>query len=286
MGSMNNHSTQSMKQNNSGFDVDNPLVLLQWYLASGVDECIGEVEVDRFALTEKVTAPSERKASDSGQSAPAPTQKSPSPQMVSNEQLIREAENQAENCTSLAELKTALTKFEGCSIKKTASNTVFSSGNAQSHIMVIGDAPSVEDDRSGDAFCGPDGLLLDKMFGAIDLSREKDIYLSHLLPWRPPGNRKPTESEMAVCLPFLRRHIELFQPDLIILLGGLPANALLKEDQTIARLRGKWKTIEIKGNAIPVVSLYHPAYLRRQPQGKADAWKDLLSIKAHLEGEK
>lgn len=266
---------------------EDPLAHLQWYLDSGVDECMGEVSVDRFALSEHVSSPAEKPPSDTGQpSSSGPIQKPRAAQMVPNEQIIDQAKKLAQSCNSLSELEAALKDFNGCSLKKTATHTLFADGNPDSSIMVIGDAPGAEDDRKGKVFCGPGGDLLDKMFGAINLNRQDHLYLTHLLPWRPPGNRKPTDSEVAICLPFIRRHIELFNPQLIILMGGLPASSLLGEDLTITRLRGKWKKYPVMDKDAPAMALYHPAYLLRQPQGKADAWKDLLAIKARLEENK
>ncbi|MBL4612487.1 MAG: uracil-DNA glycosylase, partial [Emcibacter sp.] len=144
-------------------------------------------------------------------------------------------------------------------------------------------APGVDEDRQGIPFIGESGHLLDRMFKAINLNRENDFYITNILPWRPPGNRAPTDEEITICLPFIKRHIELFSPKLIILLGGISAKSLLQTDTGITRLRGKWHDYDLESGKVPVLPLFHPAYLLKQPKAKGDTWADLLSIKARLE---
>ena len=243
--------------------------LLRWYVDSGVDESIGDEALDWFDLS----SPPDTKTTAPAKAAP----------VVSAEQIAAEAEQLAKSCNSLDDLMQAIKSFEGCRLKKTATHTVFSDGNPDSNIMLIGEAPGVDEDRQGKPFMGENGQLLNKMFKAIDLNREKDFYITNILPWRPPGNRKPTPEEITICLPFIKRHIELFDPKLIILLGGISANTLLNSTYGITRLRGRWAEYDLKGSKIPVRPLFHPAYLLSQPKAKGDTWADLLEIKANIE---
>ena len=255
----------------------NPAQLLQWYVDCGVDETIADSPVNQFEIIEKtvqtqtVTAtPSQRNQSE------------PSGPLASNRELIEEAGELAAGCDSLQALNAAILEFEGCSLKKTAANTVFSDGNPDSDIMLIGEAPGADEDRIGKPFVGQAGQLLDRMFGAIDLNRENDFYITNVLPWRPPGNRKPTDQECDVCLPFLKRHIELFNPKLIVLIGGTSATALLNTKTGITRLRGKWQEHPVGDTKVPLIPIFHPAYLLRQPQFKKQAWHDLQAIREKL----
>ncbi len=256
------------------------LSLLQWYVDSGVNETIDDLPQDWFELSRSLSKNPPEKP-------PSPTEKSGvlPKKMVSIEHIAQDAARMAASCNSLRELNDAIKDFDGCSLKKIATNTVFSDGNTDSDIMVIGEAPGVEEDRHGKAFLGENGQMLDRMFKAIGLSREDDFYITNILPWRPPGNRKPLAEEITICLPFIRRHIELFNPRLLILLGGISTNSLMGSDLGITRLRGKWLEYDLCGKTIPVRPLFHPAYLLKQPKAKADTWKDLLEIKAEI-GEK
>ena len=240
---------------------------LQWYLDSGVDEVTGDETQDWFALAPK------------RENTSTPLLKTP---VLSPENIAREATLAVSSCTSLADLKQAITAFDGCSLKKLATHTVFSDGNPDSKVMLIGDAPGADDDRDGIPFAREHGQLLDKMFDAIGLQRDKDFYITNILPWRPPGNRVPSAEEITICLPFIKKHIELFDPELIILLGGVSANSILETESSITRLRGKWHEYEVQDRKIPVFPLFHPAYLLKQPKAKGDAWRDLQNIRARL----
>lgn len=261
-----------------GLSENNPRTtqsLLEWYVAAGVDETIGDVPTDWFAVSEKIVQ--KQAPTTPAIARPAPVAAKPAaPQMQSNAGEI------AAKCKTLSELHEALLAFEGCGLKKTASHTVFSDGNPESRLMLIGEAPGAEEDRQGKPFVGASGKLLDKMFAAIGMTREEDFYISNILPWRPPGNRKPSDMESAICLPFIKRHIELFKPDVLVLLGGTAASTLLDTTTGITRLRGRWQDYTVGDKTIPAIALYHPAYLLRQPQAKGDAWKDLLSIKDRI----
>jgi DNA polymerase len=188
-------------------------------------------------------------------------------------------------CNTLEELRAALDSFTGCALRDTATRLVFADGAAQTNLMLIGEAPGAEEDRAGKPFIGPAGQLLDKMLASINLDRSK-LRIVNAVPWRPPGNRTPTESEIAVCLPFLHRHIALIRPDVLLLLGGVAAKAMLPAHRAsgIRRLRGQWHKLEIPGltSEISTLPTYHPAYLLRTPSAKRDSWHDLIALQQHL----
>lgn len=185
---------------------------------------------------------------------------------------------------TLEELRAALAGFEGCALKDTAMNLVFADGNPDSGVMLIGEAPGEDEDRRGLPFVGQSGKLLDRMLACIGLDRES-AYITNILPWRPPGNRKPHPGEILACLPFVERHVELVRPKAILLLGGTSASALLNSTTGITRLRGRWFDYAPPGVTAPIPTLatYHPAYLLRQPAQKRDAWRDLLAFSRRLE---
>ncbi len=198
-----------------------------------------------------------------------------------------QAEKVAAGCESLEALQAAMTGFTGCALRDTATQLVFADGAADAQLVIVGEAPGAEEDRAGRAFVGPAGQLLDKMLGSIGLDRSK-VRIINTVPWRPPGDRPPTEAEVAVCLPSLPRHIALMRPRALLLLGAVAARAVLAEPergQGIRRLRGVWRQVEIPGLAAPVPCLpsYHPAYLLRMPAAKAEAWQDLLQLREFLE---
>ena len=255
-----------------------PAELLKSYIEWGVDETITEEPINWFSETDNIqiihnitpkTSSNTSAISTASQSAP----------LASQQENIETASKLADSCKDLGELNAAILEFDGCSLKKTASNTVFSDGNPDSDIMIIGEAPGGDEDRVGKPFVGETGQLLDRMFAAIDMKRETDFYITNMLPWRPPGNRKPTEAECELCLPFIKKHIELFQPKLIICVGGTSANALLNTKNGITKIRGKWEEYLLNGNTVPIIPIFHPAYLIRQPQFKTQTWHDLLAIK-------
>jgi DNA polymerase len=183
----------------------------------------------------------------------------------------------ANACNSLAELKAALEAFEGCALKQFANTTVFADGNPEARIMFVGEAPGYEEDKTGLPFVGRAGKLLDKMLAAIRLDRTS-AYIINVLPWRPPDNRNLDLTEVAKCLPFLRRHIELHAPELMVLLGGTPLKHVLGKQEGILSSRGKWLEYHAAGRMVPVMPTLHPAYLLRQPAHKKLAWRDLLAI--------
>ncbi len=184
----------------------------------------------------------------------------------------------ASAATTLAELKAALEAFEGSGLKKLATNTVFADGVPDHRIMFIGEAPGRDEDKMGLPFVGRAGQLLDKMMASIALSRKTNAYITNVINWRPPENRDPTPEEAAICLPFLRRHIELVNPGIIILLGAVAARHVMGKTDGIMRLRGKWQDYHVNGRMVPVMPTLHPAYLLRRAADKKLAWRDLQAI--------
>lgn len=184
---------------------------------------------------------------------------------------------------TLDALRNAMAGFDGCALKKTASNLVFADGNPEAKIMIIGEAPGGDEDRMGLPFVGAAGQLLDKMLAAIGLDRQH-VYITNILPWRPPGNRTPSSEEVALLWPFLRRHIQLIAPKVIFALGGSSAKLLLNTKAGILKLRGQIQEIDFgevgQANVIPVLPSLHPAYLLRAPKMKQQAFYDLLALKS------
>ena len=272
---------------------------LRWYEAIGVDDPVGDDPVDLTALPAGDPRPSrpppEEPRKPSPQVVAGPARAVPSPAATvpvvpaatavkGSEQAAADARAIADAAGTLAELETALRAFDGCPLKVTATHTVFSDGHPDAAVMVIGEAPGSEEDRLGKPFVGPAGQLLDMMLGAIGLTRAESVYITNILPWRPPGNRQPNQAEVAVCLPFIERHIALKAPKLLILAGGTSAKTLLATASGIMRLRGRWVDYAAPGLPVPVpaMPIFHPAFLLRQPAMKRDAWRDLLQIKQRL----
>ncbi|HRQ83305.1 MAG TPA: uracil-DNA glycosylase, partial [Azospirillaceae bacterium] len=193
------------------------------------------------------------------------------------------ARSQAGKAATLAELEAAIRAFDGCPLKRTATNTVFADGNPKARIMLVGEAPGEDEDRQGVPFVGASGKLLDLMLKSIGLDRTQ-VYISNILPWRPPGNRNPTPGEIAACLPFLERHVALIAPAVLIPLGGTAAKTLLNRAEGITKLRGRWFEYRIErgldGKALvaPMLPMFHPAYLLRNPAAKKEAWRDMLLL--------
>jgi uracil-DNA glycosylase len=193
-----------------------------------------------------------------------------------------EASDLARKAGSLAELRDLMASFEGCALKATASKLCFADGNPKARLMLVGEAPGAEEDRAGVPFVGRSGQLLDRMLGAIGLKRETDVYIANVVPWRPPGNRTPTQQEVAICLPFIQRQIALVDPDILLCIGGPSAQALLGFSGILAS-RGKWTEYDTGQRRIRAIATLHPAYLLRQPLQKRLAWRDLRALKAVLD---
>jgi len=194
------------------------------------------------------------------------------------------ASQSAAAARNLDELRAALDAFEGCALKTTATQLVFEDGARDARVHLVGEAPGAEEDREGRPFVGRAGQLLDKMLASIGLDRAQ-VYISNVIPWRPPGNRTPSPLEVASCLPFTRRQIELVGADFLICLGAPSMQALLEIKEGILKSRGRWVAYDAGGRAVPAMAMLHPAYLLRQPLQKRLAWRDLRALRRALDGE-
>lgn len=246
------------------------LAALAWQVDAGADETIGDAPVNRYELAVDATKPLAEKASS------PPTPAAPSADPVA---LARAA---AGHAGTLEALREALTSYQHCDLKKGARNTVFADGNPKARVLVLGEAPGAEEDREGRPFVGRAGQLLDRMFAAIGLSRnspdaQSALYITNVMPWRPPGNRDPEPAEIAMMLPFVERHIALIDPQVIVAVGNTSLFALTGS-KGILRARGNWS--EALGK--PLLPMTHPAYLLRNPGAKREAWADLLSLQTRL----
>ena len=178
----------------------------------------------------------------------------------------------------LESLKKSITDIKNCSLKNNATNMVFSDGNPKSKIMIVGEAPGANEDEEGLPFVGRAGLLLDKMLAAIDLNREK-VYISNIINFRPPDNRRPTDEEIKRYLPFITKHIEIINPKILVLLGSTAMNALIGNEVVISKMRGKWIEKQFGDCKTSVIITFHPAFLMRQPAQKKMAWIDLKMVR-------
>ena len=261
--------------------------LLAWQVEMGADEATGTMPRDRFVARPAPPIAS-ASASTSGTVPPRPAGRTATvaPAIEAHSALLAAARQLAESASDLAELKRIVERFDGCSLKKTATNTVFADGQPGAPIMLIGEAPGADEDRLGRPFVGRSGQLLDRMLAAIGVERATNAYITNVLFWRPPGNRKPTPEETAICLPFVWRHIALGRPKVVILCGGTATSALLGRPEGITRLRGRWIDLAVPGvlEALPVLPTYHPSFLLRSPSHKSESWHDLLSIQSKLNG--
>jgi len=255
--------------------------LLDWQAELGADEPIGETPCDRYAEPAEApfSAMSKRRVAEPAQAratAPPPVPEEPAIDPVAEARRIALA---APDLAALAEAEAA---FDHCELKRGARNFVFSDGNPAARVMILGEAPGRDEDIQGKPFVGRAGQLLDRMLAAIGLSRqspdaESAVYISNVMPWRPPGNRDPDAAEIAMMLPFVERHVALADPDVLILMGNISCGAVLGR-RGILRLRGQWTQALGK----PVLPMTHPAYLLRNPAAKRQAWEDLLSLQARL----
>jgi DNA polymerase len=273
----------------AGMDPAEALTLLIWQIEAGADDAIEAMPIDRFIASAETSAIP--RAAMVAEPAPlAPVIASPAPPLTMTTasptapgQGDGNAYRVAQAAQSLEELRAALEAFDGCPLKATATNLVFADGNPAARVMLVGEAPGADEDRIGRPFVGVSGQLLDRMLATVGLDRTK-IYITNVLFWRPPGNRTPTPAEVAACLPFVERHIELVAPELLILAGNAAAKTLLLRNEGITRIRGKWFDYQSAGMSrpIPAMPIYHPAYLLRAPAQKRDAWRDLLQIRERL----
>jgi len=260
------------------------LALLRWYADAGVDEAVG---VDAAALYAEAT-PAQTPAvaevielSKSVSLKPRPKKSDEEAAEDRAEQLTHDANTLAAKCASLKDLREAVAGFEARSHFPAARNLVFSDGNPDADLMLIGEAPGEQEDLQGKPFVGRSGQLLDRMLAAIGRDRT-NTYITNVLPWRPMGNRTPTQQEGLIFLPFLMRHIELANPKLCVALGGSSAKLLMHTNQGIMSFRGTWGTLEAGALTVPILPTLHPAYLLRNSLAKREAWHDLLNMKQRL----
>ena len=273
------------------------IAMLAWQLDMGIDEALlDHPQVDAVPLRLDqllaVVAPAGDK--DVSQTAMGGTALQPSEAVkmansalansgaVPPEDKINTDSSALADITSLSDLQSAMAKLDDCPLKHTASNLCFADGNPGARLMIIGEAPGRDEDRMGVPFVGADGQLLDKMIASIGLDRAS-VYLTNLLPWRPPGNRSPTDEETAMLLPWLFRHVQLARPEFVLLLGGAAAKLVLGSHDGIMKLRGRWRDVDFgDGVPRPVMASLHPAYLLRSPAQKRLAFEDLLLLAKRL----
>ena len=289
--------------------------LLEFYTASGVDCALEDTPQDRFAETAlalvarntpvapqsiskplqtplPVTGNQPVSEAQSGQSVEAaaasrgfdeaPARPVQRVEKVPVEEIVAAAKALAENANSLEELQIALSSFDGCNLKRLAKNTVFADGNPKAKIMVVGEAPGRDDEYYGLPFSGPAGQFLNQMLGSIGLDRTS-VYFAHIVPWRPPGELRPTANVTKMCRPFIERQIELVDPDILVLVGEAAAKNLTGQSENIVQLRGRWTTYKCNDRDMLVMPIFHPDYLLRAPAQKRLAWQDLLTIKRKLD---
>jgi DNA polymerase len=264
--------------------------LIAFYLDAGVDGLLGEEPVNRMAddiaaqrLGTAVSPGPQEKTARRARSESPPADAKPSTAPVPPEAAVMAAREAARTATTLDELQALLTGFEGCALRATATQLVFADGNPQSRVMFVGEAPGYDEDILGRPFVGRSGKLLDRMMAAISLDRSSS-YIANVVPWRPPGNRTPTPQETAICLPFIRRQIELADPDFLVCLGGPAMQTLLGVKDGITRSRGRWFPYDTGRREIRALATFHPAFLLRSPLQKRFAWRDFLALKKALAG--
>jgi DNA polymerase len=253
--------------------------LLAFYLEAGVDCALSETPVNRLS---EEAATEEKPAARPALFRTA----NPAPAMLAEpapapDAAIQSARDIAPKAASLAELRALLERFDGCALKSTATRLVFADGNPEAKIMFVGEAPGRDEDLEGLPFVGRSGKLLDLMMASIGLDRSR-AYIANIIPWRPPGNRDPSPQETQICLPFIRRQIELVNPDVLVCLGKPSSQAVLDLKDGIMKTRGRWFDYDTGTRKIKAMATFHPAYLLRQPIYKRLTWQDLRAIRKAL----
>nr|WP_155197353.1 uracil-DNA glycosylase [Roseibium hamelinense] len=279
--------------------------MLEFYQAAGVDACLTENPLDWFEESARQTTKRlqhghnpPRETAEHAERPPSrqpsgssvmPVGAAPSVQgpatghtaTIPDAAVVESARDAAAKAQNLETLCSILEEFEGCNLKLSAKNLVFADGVPNARLMLVGEAPGRDEDLQGKPFVGRSGQLLDRMLHAIGLDRT-NVYIANVVPWRPPGNRTPTPQETEICKPFIKRQIELANPDMLVFLGAASAKTLLGVQDGIRKMRGRWMTYDLNGRTIPCVATYHPAYLLRSPLEKRLSWRDFLSIRSKL----
>lgn len=263
--------------------------LLRFYAEAGLDFALEPEPVDRFAANAAEAAapapppgpgaPTARPDRD----APAEAARAPSaPARIPDDRAVAMASEAAAGAADLDVLKAAVEGFEACNLKRSARHTVFEGGARGAPLMLVGGAPSRDDDKTGEAMSGLDGIMLGKMLAAIGLDLRADAYCGFCVPWAVPGGEAPTPMHLKICAPFLRRQIALARPRLVVALGNVAARQMLGSAEPITRLRGRWTEAEFGGGPVAVTALFSPSFLRTEPRFKRMAWLDLLALKKRL----
>jgi uracil-DNA glycosylase family 4 len=259
--------------------------ILAFHAEAGVDLALEESPQNRF---EEVSAPGFREAPAPIAAKPPLPSFTPRPQAaissappVAPDAAALAAREMASKAASLDELRDILARFDGCELKKTAKNLVFADGTPGARVMFVGEAPGADEDREGLPFVGRSGKLLDFMMQAIGLDRTS-VYIANIVPWRPPGNRTPTPQETSICLPFIKRQIELANPDFLVCLGKPSMQTLMGINEGIKASRGRWRDFDTGTRTIKAMATFHPAYLLRTPIEKKFVWRDMLALKKAL----
>jgi uracil-DNA glycosylase len=257
--------------------------ILEWHVAAGADEAIDDTPHDRFAEGRAEREARQKKPALAALEAKSIEPTRGAPVHFSTEAAQQSASALASAAQTLPELEEALRGFEGCALKSTATRLVFADGNPEARIMLVGEGPGADEDREGLPFVGRAGQLLDRMLHAIGLDRTH-VYIANIVPWRPPGNRTPTPQEVAACLPFIRRQIELSKAEILVCLGATPTVALLNQKDGITRIRGRWFDYQAGARPLKALATLHPAYLLRAPLNKRYAWRDFQDLRRVMQG--
>ncbi len=286
-------------------NIDRPAelhALLAFYVEAGVDAVLDEAPVNRFTAepsqprtspglaeeppfgSARIQRPTSRRSSNDPSNPQSHRPSAVPDAPPSPDAAIMAARDAAGRAASLGELRSILEGFEGCGLRLTAKRLVFADGNPEAKVMFVGEAPGREEDIEGLPFVGRSGQLLDRMMAAIGLDRTS-AYIANVIPWRPPGNRTPTPQESQICLPFIKRQIQLADPDILVCLGGPSAAALLGISDGIRRVRGRWHVYHTGTREIRAIATFHPAYLLRTPLEKRFAWRDFLAIRKALDSD-
>lgn len=242
--------------------------VLAFYADSGIETLLADAPADRTAQTQTPTTESATVTPLPSAAPTAPASATPVGQEI------------AAQATTLEELKSAVEGWRELAIARTATRTVFADGIPSAPVMVVGEAPGAEEDRTGLPFVGEDGQLLDRILAAAGLSRRENAYLTNAVYWRPPGSRPPSPAELAACAPILARHVALAQPNILIACGKVAAQALIGGEAPLGRMRGRWHEF----GGVPVRATHHPAYLLSTPEQKRAVWADMLAVMERLRG--